>query len=180
MAIQAVNGQDDKSDNVAFYLASAAIHASQHGGGIGWVLDGPASGGTISGITEWFRARMADPLITVFADWHGLVYGSVQLVRHDGFHAAAARHRASVEKLFVVPGSRGRGLGRRLMEVLITNACAEGLEQLTLDVRNSPEQAAARALYSSLGFVEFGWQSNYASVNGKKYDGVYMSLDLTT
>lgn len=57
-----------------------------------------------------------------------------------------------VKRLFVTPGARGQGLGRRLMLELETVARAEGVQTLRLDTRS--DLVEARALYAALGYVE--------------------------
>jgi ribosomal protein S18 acetylase RimI-like enzyme len=54
-------------------------------------------------------------------------------------------------ELYVVPNSRGRGLGRRLMEAAIEFARTRGADYM--DLGTSETDVAARALYESLGFV---------------------------
>jgi|SRR5215217_1407771 len=53
-------------------------------------------------------------------------------------------------ELYVVPGRRGQGLGRALMEEAIAVARAEGATHM--DLGTSEDDIAARALYESLGF----------------------------
>ena len=54
-------------------------------------------------------------------------------------------------ELYVVPGSRGRGLGRALMEAAIEAARARGSDHM--DLGTSEDDVAARSLYESLGFI---------------------------
>ncbi len=67
--------------------------------------------------------------------------------------------------LWVEPGSRGRGHGRRLMEALIASARTAGPRRISLSVECDNH---ARGLYGSLGFV---------AVAGRESDGV-MLLEL--
>ena len=53
-------------------------------------------------------------------------------------------------ELYVVPARRGRGIGRALMEAAIEAARAEGATHM--DLGTGEDDAAARALYESLGF----------------------------
>jgi GNAT superfamily N-acetyltransferase len=59
--------------------------------------------------------------------------------------------RMEVKHLYVVPGARGRGLGRRLLEALEAAARDAGARTLVLDTNRSLE--AAGGLYRSAGFV---------------------------
>ena len=53
-------------------------------------------------------------------------------------------------ELYVVPGRRGQGIGRALMERCIEVARAEGAD--TMELGTGEADVAARALYESLGF----------------------------
>ena len=57
-------------------------------------------------------------------------------------------------ELYVVPGRRGQGLGRALMEAAIEVARAEGADHM--DLGTGEDDVAARALYESLGFDNTG------------------------
>jgi ribosomal-protein-alanine N-acetyltransferase len=61
--------------------------------------------------------------------------------------------------LAVAPGSRRRGLGRMLLDMIVDDARSRGVAQLFLEVRES--NGAARALYSSQSFVEIGRRKQY-------------------
>jgi putative acetyltransferase len=69
-----------------------------------------------------------------------------------GLKPLAARI-AEIKRLYVVPGTRGTGLGRRLAERAIAEARAKGYDRLRLDTHR-PSMTAAIALYRGLGFVE--------------------------
>lgn len=58
---------------------------------------------------------------------------------------------AYLEELYVVPGQRGRGLGRALLEAAMEQARGEGATHMELGT--SETDRAARALYESAGFV---------------------------
>ncbi len=53
-------------------------------------------------------------------------------------------------ELYVVPGKRGRGLGRALMEAAIDLARERGATYM--DLNTAETDTVARALYESLGF----------------------------
>jgi ribosomal protein S18 acetylase RimI-like enzyme len=54
-------------------------------------------------------------------------------------------------ELYVVPASRGRGLGRAIMEAALREARAGGAD--TMDIGVDEPDLAARRLYESLGFT---------------------------
>jgi ribosomal protein S18 acetylase RimI-like enzyme len=54
-------------------------------------------------------------------------------------------------ELYVIPGRRGQGLGRALMNAAIDQARNHGADHM--DLGTSEDDAAARGLYESLGFT---------------------------
>lgn len=57
---------------------------------------------------------------------------------------------ARIEDVVVDEGYRGQGLGRKLMEDLISIAEREGIN--TINLTSNPERIPARKLYESMGF----------------------------
>jgi ribosomal-protein-alanine N-acetyltransferase len=66
---------------------------------------------------------------------------------------------AEVANLAVAPDRRRRGVGRRLLDGALADAQAVGVRSLYLEVRES--NTAARALYSTRGFLTVGRRSAY-------------------
>ncbi len=82
----------------------------------------------------------------------GQLVGTVGLGRNT---RRKQRHKARIWGVFVDQQHRGQGIARRLLaEVLQRAAALSGLEQIILTVGD--HQAAAKRLYSSLGFTIFG------------------------
>ncbi|HXI97988.1 MAG TPA: GNAT family N-acetyltransferase [Gemmatimonadaceae bacterium] len=102
------------------------------------------------------------------------IVGSGQLAlsqRHN------SPHRAELQKLFVGLASRGRGVGRTLMDALHAAARQHGRTLILLSTRH---QEQAEKFYKSLGYVAVGvvpgWTIDRA---GNRYDHVEMYRDFT-
>ena len=78
-----------------------------------------------------------------------LAYGGMLIAPFEG----------QVTNVAVHPDARRQGLGKRVTEALIRDAEERGLEQIALEVRAS--NAAAIALYESLGFAVAGRRKNF-------------------
>jgi ribosomal protein S18 acetylase RimI-like enzyme len=85
-------------------------------------------------------------------------------------------HKGLLRSMYVRPGSRKAGIGRRLVETIIEHARHQ-VELIQLSVVSDNEQA--RRLYASLGFVEYGIEKNALKQDGRYYDEVLMAMDLT-
>ena len=66
-----------------------------------------------------------------------------------------------IENVVVASPAQRRGLGRRLVQELLTMAGDRGAQSVYLEVRES--NRAARALYSRVGFAETGRRKSYYS-----------------
>jgi RimJ/RimL family protein N-acetyltransferase len=85
-------------------------------------------------------------------------------------------HKGYLWGMYVRTDSRNAGVGRELAQAVIAYA-RENVEILQLDVVS--ENEAARRLYASLGFVEYGIERNALRQHGRYYDEVLMGKDLT-
>ncbi|GGJ97727.1 hypothetical protein GCM10007063_20090 [Lentibacillus kapialis] len=83
---------------------------------------------------------------------------------------------ADIEKIAISSQYQGHGLGRKLMNKLISAANNAGIEVLTLDFRGDNERAAE--LYKSLGFMEYGRLPRFVAVGTDRYDTRFYALDL--
>ena len=70
---------------------------------------------------------------------------------------------AHVTNIAVTGEQRGKGLGERLLQELITMAAASGMSRMTLEVRVS--NTIAQRLYEKFGFVGEGLRRGYYSDN---------------
>jgi ribosomal protein S18 acetylase RimI-like enzyme len=114
------------------------------------------------------RLHQGDNMFYIGAIEEGLV-GMVRFHREKGLKL---RHQGLVASMYVLPEKRGNGIGRALMEELITQAKQlDGLEQLHLSVLTT--NLAARRLYQSLGFEVYGRAPRVI-----KFGGQYLDEDL--
>ena len=80
-------------------------------------------------------------------------------------------HKATLWGMYVRPAARNAGLGRRLVEAVVTHASTR-VEQLQLGVVSANE--AAFGLYRSMGFSEFGREMKALKHNGQYFDDILM------
>jgi ribosomal protein S18 acetylase RimI-like enzyme len=96
-------------------------------------------------------ADLVDPLghydaVWVVEDGKGVVGSVATRVAGDG--------EAELKRMYLAPDRRGRGLGRRLLDLALGWARERDLVAVTLDT--TAEMTAARALYESVGFEAVG------------------------
>jgi GNAT superfamily N-acetyltransferase len=119
-----------------------------------------------------FESLGATRMLWVAED-EGLVVGSVQLelcAKENGLH------RAEVQKLFVLPSHRGRGIAKRLMDELESFARSQGRSLLVLDTLAG---SAAETVYQRLGWQRGGQIPKYAADPwGKLFPTVYFYKEI--
>jgi ribosomal protein S18 acetylase RimI-like enzyme len=104
----------------------------------------------------------------------GELRGLVGFARERG---AKRRHKGIVWGVYVAPELRGRGVGRSLLEALVTRARQmPGLERIVLAANASDPKATA--LYQRVGFTPFGREPHALKIDGGYVDDVHMTLDL--
>ncbi len=104
--------------------------------------------------------------VLIVARYAGNVIGSVQL---ELATKPNARHRAEVQKLFVLQNQRKQGIGKLLMQAVERVAQEHERTLLVLDTRQGD---VAEQLYRKLGYIEAGVIPSYAR-------GATGSLDAT-
>jgi ribosomal protein S18 acetylase RimI-like enzyme len=110
---------------------------------------------------------IANKRVLLIAKLDGEVAGTVQL---DLDTPPNQQHRAEVAKLLVHPSYRKLGVGRALMQRILSCCVDAGRSLVTLDTAGD----AAEALYASLGFERAGRIPFYAK------DPIADRLDATT
>ncbi|OCA86204.1 MULTISPECIES: GNAT family N-acetyltransferase [unclassified Bacillus (in: firmicutes)] len=124
-------------------------------------------------VKERIKPTMDKYIVGAFDNRKSLV-GIVTFIREDNLKT---RHKGNVYGMYIAPGNRGQGLGKLLMNELISKAKnSEGLEQINLTVVS--DNHYAKKLYKSLGFEVYGIERNALKFNGRYYDEDLMVLKL--
>jgi ribosomal protein S18 acetylase RimI-like enzyme len=119
--------------------------------------------------------RLADPRLKFWGAFEGsALCGSIGL-ELDG--RVKNRHKGKVVGMYVPAEGAGRGIGRALLETLVADARASGLELVVLSVTEGNSRAAK--LYERCGFRSFGIEPRAIKVAGRAYAKNHMVLELT-
>jgi ribosomal protein S18 acetylase RimI-like enzyme len=120
---------------------------------------------------ESFAARLAATYVVG-------AFSGAELAGVAGFYVQAGpkhAHKGMLWGMYVRPDYRSLGVGRKLAEAIIEHA-REHVELLQLLVVS--DNLAARRLYESLGFVEYGVERHATKYRGRYHDDVMMALPL--
>jgi L-amino acid N-acyltransferase YncA len=117
---------------------------------------------------QWLAARGPRHSVLV-AEEDGAVVGWASL---NVFNARRAYDHVADLSLYVERDWRGRGVGRRLLEALITRARELGYHKLVLAA--FPWNAAGMRAYSRAGFREVGIYREQGRLDGRWVDTVVM------
>jgi ribosomal protein S18 acetylase RimI-like enzyme len=121
--------------------------------------------------TSWFSDRLGSS--TVLG-----VFRASELVAIAGFAIQQGQkraHKGLLWGMYVRPGARTGGIGRRLIEAILEVA-RQHVELIQLTVVQ--DNARARRLYTRLGFVDYGLEKNALKQDGRYYDEALMAKDL--
>jgi [ribosomal protein S18]-alanine N-acetyltransferase len=83
---------------------------------------------------------------------------------------------AHILNVCVREAMRSRGIGRALLEHLVSRAAATGASEAYLEVR--PSNSAAVRLYQTLGFEPIGVRRGYYQAVGGREDAIVLKLPL--
>jgi RimJ/RimL family protein N-acetyltransferase len=120
---------------------------------------------------EYFSERIAS--CPGFGAFRGA--GLVGIAGFWGREGVKDDHKAMLWRMYVRSSARKMSVRRRLAEAVIGFA-RDNVEVLQL--RLVSENEAARRLYASLGFVEYGIERKALKHDGRYYDQVLMAKDL--
>lgn len=104
------------------------------------------------------RNAFDQPAFAAFGSWDArelLAYVSIYHVRPE----------MEILNVAVMPQERRKGIGRRIMHLVLQAAVKMGMQRATLEVREG--NLAALALYKSLGFCQCGKRPHYYPDNGE-------------
>lgn len=155
--------QEHRDGLVALVQAVAAT-----GGAVGWLAVPPPAE-----VDAWLGRLLASGAQLAVATDGDQVLGCGAVRREQ---PEVLRGLGKISKVMTHPAARGRGAGRAVMEVLIGQARAQGIELLTLDCRGNNH--GAQRLYATLGFVVTGRRPDAIAVGDDRFDQVLMHLDL--
>jgi ribosomal protein S18 acetylase RimI-like enzyme len=111
------------------------------------------------------RLRPTDERVTLGAFEGETLIGTITFTRETG---AKDRHKGVITTMYVAPEARGQAVGRALLLAAIERARAmPGVEQIHLGVVTS--NVAARALYTSAGFVTYGTEPHALKLGEGEY-----------
>lgn len=129
-----------------------------------------------------FTQEMVEERIRATEDSYGLgafgekgeLLGVVRFVRETGMKE---KHKGTIYGMYVAPETRGQGVGRALLQEVISRAKDfDGLEQIRLQVVSTNE--SAKKLYQSFGFETYGVEPRALLHNGQYLDEDMMVLFL--
>ena len=89
---------------------------------------------------------------------------------------SAYRHTVE-DSVYLAPGQRGRGLGRLLLESLLTGCADAGVRQVVAVIADSGDPASA-ALHRACGFADAGRLSQVGYKHGRWIDTVLLQREL--
>ena len=124
-------------------------------------------------LAAWRRAIGQGVVHSLVAIADGEIVATTAVIR-DALSWSA--HVADV-RLLVLPESRGRGVGRALLEASMDHAIAQGATKLT--ARMTPDQVGAITLFEESGFRgEALLRDHVCDADGKAHDLAILSLDV--
>jgi acetyltransferase len=136
-------------------LSELLMDAVHNGASVGFLA--PLSHETAEKYWQKIFAALNDGLSLWVAESDGKVVGSVQI---DPCQKQNGRHRAELQKLFVLKAFRGQGIANKLMAT--TEAFARD-NKITLLVLDTILSSKAESLYQHLGWQRVGEIPQYAA-----------------
>ena len=128
----------------------------------------------------WNRKQVSDSLLMPTTFYRLLaVDGSTPQIEDPAVCFAMVRAAPGEEELLLIatdPKYRGRGLGSRMIDLLVEDAQARGADRLFLEMR---ENNPARAPYAKRGFETIGRRADYyRTSDGTRLDAITFAKSL--
>jgi ribosomal protein S18 acetylase RimI-like enzyme len=144
----------------------------EEGAALGWV-EVPTRDELGELVADLIAASDNDDACLVFVEDDDEILGFAYWTRRE---METEQPHADIGRVGVSSRARGGGIGRTILQVLVDEARAAGIEVLTLDVRGNNH--AAMALYERFGFREYGRIPDFVAIGDERWDNVFYSLDL--
>ncbi|CAB4631752.1 unannotated protein [freshwater metagenome] len=125
------------------------------------------------GNDSWSRPVMKAELLATHT-YYLVAYEDEKILGYAGLSKLASASSADIQTIAVIDLYRKKGIGRDLMERLISQARTLGATLLFLEVRE--DKTAPQALYKSLGFESIDRRENYYQPDG--IAAIVMRLEL--
>ncbi len=117
----------------------------------------------------WTTGNMRDCLSSGYCCW--VYLQEKRIIGHAIMSVAVGE--ANILNLCIHPDMQGRGLGRRLLEQMLTLARQQQADTVFLELRNSNRTAST--LYDAMGFNEIGIRHNYYPAKKGREDAILMA-----
>jgi L-amino acid N-acyltransferase YncA len=121
----------------------------------------------VPGWAEFTAARLPDHRYVAVAGQDVLGWVAASAVSRRGAYAGVVEH-----SVYVHPGARGLGIGRRLLDALIASTEAAGI--WTIQSGIFPENTASLALHRAAGFRVVGTRERIGRHHGRWRDVVFI------
>jgi ribosomal-protein-alanine acetyltransferase len=121
----------------------------------------------------WSKSNMKSELLAPHTTYVVAEENS-SLIGYAGLSKLPASTTSDIQTIAVSESHRGLGVGRKLMESLLTFAKEQKAREVFLEVRE--DKPTPQSLYSSLGFVAIDRRENYYQPDGVA--AIVMRLDL--
>jgi L-amino acid N-acyltransferase YncA len=119
---------------------------------------------TIESKRAWFERHTPDRRPILVHEAGGEVAAWVSF---EPFYGRPAYEHTAEISIYLAPGHRGRGLGRRLLHEAVALTPRLGIKTLVAYIFSHNEPSIR--LFRSLGFEEWGLLPNIAEMDGKEY-----------
>ena len=102
--------------------------------------------------------------------WSKSIFKATLLLPYAAYYVAVEDAEGEISNVAVHPDFRGKGISRKMLDILMREAREDGVQAFTLEVRAGNEIAIG--LYESLGFRTEGVRRGY--YDHPKEDGLIM------